>query len=225
MILPSAADSAKSLRQLGSVTGHRFACGDWLGCCSASDLSAGRRAPKHIISNSSRWPEFLITPQNYRDLTALIRSLALRSSCTYPARRRDNNGPRPTFPQVRNCFLLVGDTGSEPVASSVSGIISVLKTLPLSTKSVRACPPMSTRIRGRYQAISQSANTRTSVDVHGHTRGRADCYLAGDAHLAAAGSQLPLTGPFSTGFRSAQAKETASSKVGVGPGASAAGLG
>ena len=83
------------------------------------------------------------------------------------------------FPQVRGCFLLVGDTGSEPVASSVSGIISVLKTLPLSTKSLRACPPMSTRIRGRYQAISQSANTRTSVDVHGHTRGRADCYLAG----------------------------------------------
>ena len=52
--------------------------------------------------------------------------------------------------------------------------------------------------------------------------GRAGCYPAGGIQLAAAGSQLPLTGPFRTGFKSAQAKETASSNVGVGPGASAA---
>ena len=55
--------------------------------------------------------------------------------------------------------------------------------------------------------------------------GRAGCYPAGGVQLAAAGSQLPLTGPFRTGFKSAQAKETASSNVGVGPGASAADCG
>ena len=48
------------------------------------------------------------------------------------------------------------------------------------------------------------------------------CYPAEGVQLAAVGSQLPLTGPFRTGFKSAQAKETASSKVGVGPGVSAA---
>jgi hypothetical protein len=55
--------------------------------------------------------------------------------------------------------------------------------------------------------------------------GRAGCYLAGCVQLAAAGSQLPLTGPFRTGFKSAQAKESASSNVGVGPGTSAADCG
>jgi hypothetical protein len=29
--------------------------------------------------------------------------------------------PRPAFPQVKGRFLLVGDTGIEPVTSSVSG--------------------------------------------------------------------------------------------------------
>ena len=52
--------------------------------------------------------------------------------------------------------------------------------------------------------------------------GRAGRYPAGGDQLAAAGSQLLLTGPFRTGFKSAQAKETASSNVGVGPGTSAA---
>ena len=51
------------------------------------------------------------------------------------------------------------------------------------------------------------------------------CKSAGGVQLAAAGSQLPLTGPFRTGFRSAQAKETASSNVGVGLGVSAADCG
>ncbi len=51
------------------------------------------------------------------------------------------------------------------------------------------------------------------------------CNPAGGVQLAAVGSQLPLTGPFRTGFKSAQAKEMASSNVGVGPGASAADCG
>jgi hypothetical protein len=55
--------------------------------------------------------------------------------------------------------------------------------------------------------------------------GRVGCRSAGGVQLAAAESQLPLTGPFRTGFKSAQAKETASSNVGVGPGASAADCG
>ena len=56
--------------------------------------------------------------------------------------------------------------------------------------------------------------------------GRVGCKSAGGVvQLAAAGSQLPLTGPFRTGFRSAQAKETASSNVGVGLGVSAADCG
>ena len=50
--------------------------------------------------------------------------------------------------------------------------------------------------------------------------GRAGCYPAGGVQLAAVGSQLPLTGPCRTGFKSAQAKETALSNVGVSPGAS-----
>src|SRR5450631_515052 len=54
-------------------------------------------------------------------------------------------------------FVLVGDTGIEPVTSSVSGINTVLSTPPLSTKTVRGRPPMSTQMRGRCQAISQSA--------------------------------------------------------------------
>jgi hypothetical protein len=52
--------------------------------------------------------------------------------------------------------------------------------------------------------------------------GRVRCKSAGGVQLAAAGFQQPLTGPFRTGFRSAQAKERAASNVGVGPGASAA---
>jgi hypothetical protein len=55
--------------------------------------------------------------------------------------------------------------------------------------------------------------------------GRVGCYPAGGVQLAAAASQMPLTGPFRTGFRSAQAKETASSNVGVGLGVSAADCG
>ena len=54
---------------------------------------------------------------------------------------------------------------------------------------------------------------------------RVGCYPVGGVQLAAAESQLPLTGPFRTGFKSAQAKESASSNVGVGPGTSAADCG
>jgi hypothetical protein len=87
--------------------------------------------------------------------------------------------------------------------------------------------PPSTRIRGHCQSISQAVQP---PHISGRPRtftadGFAGCYPAGGVQLPAEGSQLPLTGPFSTGFRSAQAKETASSKVGVGPGASAADLG
>src|ERR1019366_423050 len=75
--------------------------------------------------------------------------------------------PEPTFglplqrpltasSQVRGRFMLVGDTGIEPVTSSVSGINTVLSTPPLSTKTVRGRPPMSAHIRGRCHAISQS---------------------------------------------------------------------
>src|ERR1019366_9693121 len=65
-------------------------------------------------------------------------------------------------------FVLVGDTGIEPVTSSVSGIKSVLSTPPLSTKTVRRRPPISPNIRGRYHAISQAGKMavlqRTPID-------------------------------------------------------------
>ena len=61
--------------------------------------------------------------------------------------------------------MLVGDTGIEPVTSSVSGINTVLSTPPLSTKTVRGRPLTSPHIRGRCHAISQSPN-------HPHIGGR-----------------------------------------------------
>ena len=52
--------------------------------------------------------------------------------------------------------MLVGDTGIEPVTSSVSGINTVLNNSPLSTKTVRERPVISTNIRGRCHAISHN---------------------------------------------------------------------
>jgi hypothetical protein len=54
----------------------------------------------------------------------------------------------------------VGDTGIEPVTSSVSGINTMLSTPPLSTKTVRGRPLTSAHIRGRCHAISQSRRQR-----------------------------------------------------------------
>ena len=62
-------------------------------------------------------------------------------------------------------FVLVGDTRIEPVTSSVSGIIFVLDTPLLSTKTVRRHPLISPHIRGRCHAIGQSPN-------HQHVSGR-----------------------------------------------------
>ncbi len=53
-------------------------------------------------------------------------------------------------------LVLVGDTGIEPVTSSVSGINTVLNNSPLSTKTVRERPVISTNIRGRCHAISHA---------------------------------------------------------------------
>jgi hypothetical protein len=53
-------------------------------------------------------------------------------------------------------FMLVGDTGIEPVTSSVSGINTVRSNPPLSTKAVCGRLLMSAHIRGRCHAISQS---------------------------------------------------------------------
>src|ERR1019366_418002 len=64
--------------------------------------------------------------------------------------------PGPRFRCSEALFVLVGDTGIEPVTSSVSGINTVLNTPPLSTKTVRGRPLMSPHIRGRCHAISQS---------------------------------------------------------------------
>src|ERR1035437_5454778 len=64
-------------------------------------------------------------------------------------------------------FVLVGDTGIEPVTFSVPGINTVLSTPPLSTRTVRGRPLMSPHIRGRCHAISQHPTIRTSADVHG----------------------------------------------------------
>ena len=86
------------------------------------------------------------------------------------------------------------------------------------------------RRAGRAQGLRsrQSANDALKADpTFGPfiPVGRAGCYPAGGVQLAAAGSQLPLTGPFRTGFKSVQAKESASSNVGIGAGASAADCG
>src|ERR1035437_9842140 len=62
-------------------------------------------------------------------------------------------------------YSFVGDTGIEPVTSSVSGINTVLSTPPLSTRTIRGPPLMSPHIRGRCHAISQSPN-------HPHISGR-----------------------------------------------------
>src|SRR5689334_23080265 len=41
-------------------------------------------------------------------------------SDTYPTRAAQEEGPCPAFPQFRGLFRVVGDTGFEPVTSSVS---------------------------------------------------------------------------------------------------------
>jgi hypothetical protein len=69
------------------------------------------------------------------------------------------------FRRSKPFLELVGDTGIEPVTSSVSGINSVLSTPPPSTKPVPGRPLMSTGIRGRCQAFSQVAQPA-------HTGGR-----------------------------------------------------
>jgi hypothetical protein len=73
--------------------------------------------------------------------------------------------PEPRFRCSEALLVLVGDTGIEPVTSSVSGINTVLSTPPLSTKTVRRRPLTSPHIRGRCHATSQSPR-------HPHISGR-----------------------------------------------------
>ena len=62
----------------------------------------------------------------------------------------------------------------EPVTSSVSGIDTVLSDPLLSTKTVRERPVISTHIRGRCHAISQSSKiphiSGPSRDPRSHRR-------------------------------------------------------
>src|ERR1019366_808480 len=67
--------------------------------------------------------------------------------------------PGPRFRCSEALLVLGGDTGIEPVTSSVSGINTVLSDPLLSTKTVRADPVTSTHIRGRCHAISQSSKS------------------------------------------------------------------
>jgi len=69
----------------------------------------------------------------------------------------NKSSPGPRFRRSGAVLELVGDTGIEPVTSSVSGIICCAPAPSLSTKSVRRRPPMSTPIRPCCQSISQAA--------------------------------------------------------------------
>src|ERR1019366_3024781 len=80
--------------------------------------------------------------------------------------------PGPRFRCSEALLVLVGDTGIEPVTSSVSGINTVLSTPPLSTKTVHRHPLTSAHIRGRCHATSQSPR-------HPHISGRPRTFHTG----------------------------------------------
>ncbi len=88
----------------------------------------------------------------YRPLlsTKPVRSAECR---TTPYRKGKRSPSRVSAAQSH---FVVGDTGIEPVTSSVSGINTVLSNSPLSTKTNRGRPLKSAEIRGRCHAISQS---------------------------------------------------------------------
>jgi hypothetical protein len=65
--------------------------------------------------------------------------------------------------------MLVGDTGIEPVTSSVSGINAVLSPRPLSTKTIRGRPLMSPISVAVVTQLVNHRATRTSADVHGRS--------------------------------------------------------
>ena len=75
----------------------------------------------------------------------LVKQLVKQASLT----RHNQNSPRPAFPHVRGCFVLVGDTGFEPVTSSVSTTFTpslAVRRVRLSTNhspAVPRCPPES----------------------------------------------------------------------------------
>lgn len=89
-----------------------------------------------------------------------------RLSHSKPRKRSDftdigghDNSPRPALPRVRGCSLMVGDTGFEPMTSSVSSIPrpSVdVRGRQAEHDPVPQGPPKSVRTHLRCQAVSQA---------------------------------------------------------------------
>src|SRR5215217_3205682 len=108
-----------------------------LGRCAVYSMSLARsawadpgamgRGAVEVESRSARLPSVGTTPGRWGDLGGRrlgrgghgFHSVAGPSD-TYSTRASMKTAPVPAPPQVRGCFSVVGDTGIEPVTSSVS---------------------------------------------------------------------------------------------------------